>query len=115
MFSCFCQKAEDSETWHVHLQGIISVEQSEWFEDHLPNTLSGAQRVYFDFRKITHIDSDGVALLLKLLHVLKDQGTQFCCENVENLPMLSMLIMRLPQLIGVSIFEKLPSNDHDLA
>jgi anti-anti-sigma regulatory factor len=113
MFTCLCEKFEHQDYWHVQLNGVISVEQCEWFEDVLPKKLSGAERIMFDFKGITHIDADGVALLLKLFHDLKNQGSLFRCEHVDCHPMLSMLIMRMPQLLGVSIFEKLPPNDHE--
>lgn len=105
MFSCSLDAQAELRTGLVCCSGAMGIDASVWFEDRLPTALEGFAFVRFDLSEVHVIDPDGAALLMRLVNQLKSSDTEVRITGTHPLPMISLLLLRIPQRIGYELFE----------
>jgi hypothetical protein len=105
LFSCEVRAQLELRTVLVRCTGELGIDASDWFEDRLPSQLQNTVEVHFDLSDVQQIDPDGAALLMRLVLSLLADHVRVKIHGTLPVPMLSLLILRVPQRIGYELFE----------
>lgn len=104
----------DEQSRALSIQGRITVDTSSAMRRTIADALNTRPRlVTVDFSGVTYVDTSGLATLLEVNRIAREQGTRLVLEGVHDQPRQLLDFCRIDHLLDIADREAVDRTDRD--